>query len=295
MDSQQYKRIRSARGFIAALDQSGGSTAKALSLYGIEPDRYAGDEQMFDLMHAMRTRIITNSAFDGARILGAILFEETMDREIEARASATYLWSEKNVVPFLKIDEGLADEANGVQLMKPMPNLESLLARAKDKGIFGTKMRSVVKHASAKGIEQVVEQQFAMGQQILAAGLVPIIEPEVDIRATDKENAELLLKAAILERLDRIASQQQVMLKLSIPSRDDFYADFVKHPNVLRVVAFSGGYARDEAIKLLARNHGVIASFSRALTEGLAARQSKQDFDETLNAAIASIYKASIT
>ena len=295
MDSPQYDKIRSAKGFIAALDQSGGSTPKALSLYGIEPDRYTGDQQMFDLIHAMRSRIITSPAFGGDRILGAILFEETMDRDIEGRASADYLWSEKNVVPFLKIDKGLAVEANGVQLMKPMPNLESLLARAKGKGVFGTKMRSVVKHVSAPGIEQVVDQQFAIGQTILAAGLMPIIEPEVDIHATDKEAAEQLLKAAILERLASIGPQQQVMLKLSLPSRDDFYAELVKHPKVLRVVALSGGYSRDEATELLARNHGVIASFSRALTEGLAAQQSDQEFDETLNASIASIYKASIS
>lgn len=295
MDTQQYEKIRSAKGFIAALDQSGGSTPKALSLYGIEPDSYSSDEQMFDLMHAMRTRIITSPAFIGERILGAILFEETMDRDIEGRASASYLWSAKNVVPFLKIDKGLADEANGVQLMKPMPKLEALLARAKDNGVFGTKMRSVVKHASALGIAQVVDQQFAIARQILATGLMPIIEPEVDIHATDKEEAERLLKAAIVERLGSIGPQQQVMLKLSIPSRDDFYADLVKHPTVLRVVALSGGYDRDEATRLLARNHGVIASFSRALTEGLDAQQSNQDFDKTLDASIASIYEASIT
>jgi fructose-bisphosphate aldolase class I len=295
MDMQQYEKVRSAAGFIAALDQSGGSTPKALSLYGIRPDTYSGDQQMFDLMHAMRTRIIASPAFNGERILGAILFEQTMDREIESRPSADYLWSVKRVVPFLKIDKGLADEANGVQVMKAMPNLESLLARAKSKGVFGTKMRSVVKHADAKGIEGVVDQQFTTAKQILAAGLMPIIEPEVDIHATDKEGAERLLKAAILERLGTLGAQQQVMLKLTIPSVDDFYADLVKHPNVLRVVALSGGYSREEANKLLARNHGVIASFSRALTEGLTAQQSDEEFDKALDASIASIYQASST
>jgi fructose-bisphosphate aldolase class I len=295
MDMQQYEKVRSAAGFIAALDQSGGSTPKALSLYGIRPDTYSGDQQMFDLMHAMRSRLITSPAFTGERILGAILFEQTMDREIESRASADYLWSVKRVVPFLKIDKGLADEANGVQVMKAMPNLESLLARAKSKGVFGTKMRSVVKHADAKGIEDVVDQQFTTAQQILAAGLMPIIEPEVDIHATDKEGAERLLKAALLERLGTLGAQQQVMLKLTIPSVDDFYADLVKHPNVLRVVALSGGYSREEANKLLARNHGVIASFSRALTEGLTAQQSDEEFDKALDASIASIYQASST
>lgn len=295
MNAQQFEKVRAGLGFIAALDQSGGSTPKALSLYGIAPEAYSGEQQMFDLVHAMRTRIVTSPAFDGRRVLAAILFEETMDRDIEARASADYLWSVKQVVPFLKIDKGLADEADGVQMMKPIPRLDALLARAVGKGIFGTKMRSVVKHASAKGIENVVEQQFETAQQISAAGLMPIVEPEVDIRATDKEDAERLLKAAILKRLDRMPATQQVMLKLSIPTRADFYADLVKHPKVLRVVALSGGYARDQANALLARNHGVIASFSRALTEGLSADQSRADFDRTLDAAIASIYQASIT
>jgi fructose-bisphosphate aldolase class I len=295
MNSQQYEKVKSAKGFIAALDQSGGSSPKALSLYGIKPDAYSGDEQMFDMIHAMRTRIVTSPAFDGNRILGAILFEQTMDREIEGRGSADYLWSVKQVVPFLKVDKGLADEANGVQLMKAMPNLDGLLGRAKDKGVFGTKMRSVVKHADAKGIADVVTQQFAFGKQILAAGLMPIIEPEVDIHATDKEGAERLLKAALHKQLSALGTGQQVMLKLTIPSVDDFYSDFVKHPNVLRVVALSGGYAREEANTLLARNHGVIASFSRALTEGLTAQQSDQEFNRALDASIASIYQASIT
>jgi fructose-bisphosphate aldolase class I len=295
MNPQQYEKVKSAKGFIAALDQSGGSTPKALSLYGIKPDAYSGDTQMFDLMHAMRTRIMTSPAFNGDRILGVILFEQTMDREIESRPSADYLWSVKQVVPFLKVDKGLADEADGVQLMKAMPNLDALLARAKDKGIFGTKMRSVVKHADAKGIEDVVSQQFTTARQILAAGLMPILEPEVDIHAPDKPGAERLLKSTLLKHLDTLGPEQQVMLKLTIPSVDDFYADVVGHPHVLRVVALSGGYSREEANRLLARNHGVIASFSRALTEGLTAQQSEQEFDRALDASIASIYAASGT
>jgi fructose-bisphosphate aldolase, class I len=295
MNPQQYEKVRSATGFIAALDQSGGSTPKALRLYGIGPEAYSGDQQMFDLMHAMRTRIMTSPVFNGDRILGVILFEQTMDREIEARASADYLWSVKQVVPFLKIDKGLADEANGVQVMKAIPDLDSLLARAKGKGVFGTKMRSVVKQADARGIEDVVSQQFTIGKQILAAGLMPILEPEVDIHAPDKPGAERLLKAAILKQLETLGPGQQVMLKLTIPSADDFYADLVEHPNVLRVVALSGGYSREEACRLLARNHGVIASFSRALTEGLTAQQSEQEFNRALDASIASIYQASGT
>jgi fructose-bisphosphate aldolase, class I len=295
MNPQQYEKVRSATGFIAALDQSGGSTPKALRLYGIGPEAYSGDQQMFDLMHAMRTRIMTSPVFNGDRILGVILFEQTMDREIEARASADYLWSVKQVVPFLKIDKGLADEANGVQVMKAIPDLDSLLARAKGKGVFGTKMRSVVKQADARGIEDVVSQQFTIGKQILAAGLMPILEPEVDIHAPDKPGAERLLKAAILKQLETLGPGQQVMLKLTIPSADDFYADLVEHPNVLRVVALSGGYSREEACRLLARNHGVIASFSRALTEGLTAQQSEHEFDGALDASIASIYQASGT
>jgi fructose-bisphosphate aldolase class I len=295
MNSQQYERINSAKGFIAALDQSGGSTPKALSLYGIKPDAYAGEQQMFDLIHAMRTRIITSPAFNGERILGSILFEQTMDRQIEGRGSADYLWSVKQVVPFLKVDKGLADEANGAQMMKAMPDLDALLTRAKGKGVFGTKMRSVIKRADAKGIEDVVTQQFTIGQQILAAGLMPILEPEVDIRATDKQGAEQLLKATIVKHLETLEPQQQVMLKLTIPSIDDFYVDLIKHPKVLRVVALSGGYSREEADALLARNHGLIASFSRALTEGLTAQQSAQEFNSALGASIASIYEASVT
>jgi fructose-bisphosphate aldolase, class I len=295
MNPQQHEKVKSAKGFIAALDQSGGSTPKALSLYGIEPDTYSGDQKMFDLMHAMRARIMTSPAFNGDRILGVILFEQTMDREIESRGSADYLWTVKQIVPFLKVDKGLADEVNGVQLMKAIPNLDSLMVRAKGKGVFGTKMRSVVKHADARGIEDVVRQQFTMGKQILAAGLMPILEPEVDIHAPDKPGAERLLTAAILKQLDTLAPGQQVMLKLTIPSEDDSYAELVAHPNVLRVVALSGGYSRGEANSLLARNHGVIASFSRALTEGLTAQQSEEEFDRALDAAIASIHEASGT
>jgi fructose-bisphosphate aldolase class I len=295
MNSQQYDKVKSSKGFIAALDQSGGSTPKALRLYGIDEGTYSGDEQMFDLIHAMRSRIITSPSFNGNRVLGAILFEQTMDRDIEGRGTADYLWSVKQVVPFLKVDKGLADEGNGVQMMKPIPNLEALLARAKAKGVFGTKMRSVIKHADAKGIEDVVAQQFALGKQILTAGLMPIIEPEVDIHAPDKEEAEKLLKAAILKHLDTLGPDQRVMLKLTIPSVDDFYATLVTHPKVLRVVALSGGYTREEANRRLARNHGVIASFSRALTEGLTAQQSDQQFNKALDESIGSIYEASST
>jgi fructose-bisphosphate aldolase, class I len=295
MNPQQHEKVKSAKGFIAALDQSGGSTPKALSLYGVGPESYSGEQQMFDQMHAMRARIMKSPAFDGDRILGVILFEQTMDREVEGRGSADYLWTVKQVVPFLKVDKGLADEANGVQLMKAMPGLDALLERARGKGVFGTKMRSVVKRPDAKGIEEVVRQQFTIGKQILAAGLMPIIEPEVDIHAPDKAGAEKQLKAAILEQLDTLAPQQQVMLKLTIPSVDDFYADLVAHPKVLRVVALSGGYSREEANRLLARNHGVIASFSRALTEGLTAQQSEEEFNRALDASIASIYQASVT
>jgi fructose-bisphosphate aldolase class I len=295
MNSQQYEKVKSAKGFIAALDQSGGSTPKALSLYGIPKEAYSGDQQMFDLIHAMRTRIITSPAFNGDRVLGAILFEQTMDREIEGRGSADYLWSAKQVVPFLKVDKGLADEANGAQMMKPMPELDALLVRAREKGVFGTKMRSVIKRADARGIADVVAQQFEVGAQILAGGLMPIIEPEVDIHAPDKEGAEQLLKAAIREQLDTLGAQQQVMLKLTLPSVTDFYADLVEHPKVLRVVALSGGYSREDANRMLAANHGVIASFSRALTEGLSAQQSDEEFNKVLDTSITGIHQASIT
>jgi fructose-bisphosphate aldolase class I len=289
MNRQQQAKIRSDKGFIAALDQSGGSTPKALSLYGIKAGAWSGDAEMYDLVHAMRTRIVTSPAFDGNRVLGAILFEQTMDREVEGRGTADYLWSVKRVVPFLKIDKGLADEANGVQMMKPNPGLDALLARALGKGIFGTKMRSVIKAADAKGIGDVVDQQFAVGREILAAGLVPIIEPEVDIHAADKGGAERLLKSAIAKHLDALPGSQQVMLKLTLPNADDFYADFVRHPKVLRVVALSGGCSRVDANARLARNHGVVASFSRALTVALPAQQTDALYTLALDASIASI------
>ncbi len=295
MNQEQLDRMRNGKGFIAALDQSGGSTPKALRLYGIEESSYSGDEQMFDLIHAMRTRMIKSPAFDGRRVLGAILFEGTMDREIDGMGSAQFLWERKQVIPFLKVDKGLADEADGVQVMKPMPDLDALLARGRDKGIFGTKMRSVIKSANVSGVEAVVAQQFAVGRQILAAGLVPIIEPEVDINSPTKGEAEVILKKAILAELDRQPSSQPVMLKLTLPEVDDFYSDLVKHPSVLRVVALSGGYSRDESNARLARNHGVIASFSRALTEGLSAQQSEAEFDALLDSTIEGIFRASIT
>jgi fructose-bisphosphate aldolase class I len=295
MNQQQLDKVASGQGFIAALDQSGGSTPKALKLYGIEESSYSGDEQMFDLVHAMRSRIVASPAFDGRRVLGAILFEMTMDRQFDGLPAADYLWQKKQVVPFLKVDKGLASEADGVQLMKPMPELDALLARAVAKGIFGTKMRSVVNAANAQGIDAVVAQQFEVGRQILAAGLMPIIEPEVNIKATDKKEAEALLKAALLKRLDALSGDQKVMLKLTIPSVDGFYTDLVQHPRVLRVVALSGGYSRDESNAMLARNPGVIASFSRALTEGLSAQQSDAQFNGALDQSIESIYQASIT
>lgn len=295
MNQEQLTRLRSGHGFIAALDQSGGSTPKALRLYGIEESEYSSEAEMFDLIHGMRSRMITSSAFTGDRVLGAILFEGTMDREIEGMGSADYLWSKKKVVPFLKVDKGLEDESDGVQMMKPMPQLDALLERAVGKGIFGTKMRSVIKIADRVGIKNVVAQQFAVGRQILSAGLVPIIEPEVDINSPSKDEAEKILKAEILDELSRQPADQPVMLKLTLPSTDDFYADLVAHPSVLRVVALSGGYSRDDANAKLSRNHGMIASFSRALTEGLSAKQSDTDFDAALDAAIASIYAASNT
>lgn len=295
MNQEQLARVRSDEGFIAALDQSGGSTPKALRLYGIEESSYSGDEEMFNLMHAMRARMIKSRAFNGDRVLGAILFEGTMDREIDGVPTAEYLWTKKRVVPFLKVDKGLADEADGVQVMKPMPTLEVLLERAVANGIFGTKMRSVISLANAAGIEAVVAQQFEVGRRILGAGLVPIIEPEVDIKSPQKAEAEALLKASILAHLEEQPSSQPVMLKLTLPVEDDFYLDLVQHPSVLRVVALSGGYSRDEANARLSRNHGVIASFSRALTEGLSAQQSDAEFDTTLDTTIAGIFEASRT
>ncbi|MBK6762819.1 MAG: fructose bisphosphate aldolase [Micrococcales bacterium] len=295
MNEQQRQQMGTGRGFIAALDQSGGSTPKALRLYGVEEDAYSGEEQMFDLIHQMRTRIITSPAFTGDRILGSILFEQTMDRDIEGLGSAEYLWTVKHVVPFLKVDKGLADEANGVQVMKPMPGLDDLLARATEKGVFGTKMRSVIKTADAAGVPAVVDQQFEIGRQILAAGLVPIIEPEVDIHSPTKAAAEDLLRSAMTEQVDALPDGQQIMLKLTLPSEADFYSDLIAHPKVLRVVALSGGYSRQEADGLLRANHGMIASFSRALTEGLSAQQSDEEFNAMLDASIQSIYEASLT
>ena len=295
MNQQQLEKAREGKGFIAALDQSGGSTPKALKLYGVGEDEYAGEEEMFDRIHEMRTRIITSPSFTGDRILGAILFEQTMDRQIEGQDTGDYLWSVKGVVPFLKVDKGLADEVDSAQVMKPMPDLAELLDRAVAKGMFGTKMRSVIKDANAAGVDAVVDQQFEVGGQILGAGLVPIIEPEVDIHSPHKAEAEALLKAAILDRLGQVADDQQVMLKLTIPDEDGFYADLIADPKVLRVVALSGGYPREDANERLARNPGLIASFSRALTEGLSAQQSDEEFDATLDTSIKAIYEASIT
>jgi fructose-bisphosphate aldolase class I len=295
MDQQQLEKVRGGKGFIAALDQSGGSTPKALRLYGVGKDQYADEAEMFDRIHEMRTRIITSPSFGGDRIVGAILFEMTMDRQIDGRDSGDYLWSVTQVVPFLKVDKGLAEEVDGVQLMKPIDGLDGLLERGVAKGMFGTKMRSVVKLADPKGIEAIVDQQFAVGRTILAAGLVPILEPEVDIKSPQKGAAEELLKAAILARIDGLPAGQQVMFKLTLPDEDGFYGDLVAHPRILRVVALSGGYSRDEANDRLAHNPGVIASFSRALTEGLTAQQSDEEFDKVLDASIKSIYEASIT
>lgn len=288
-------KVANETGFIAALDQSGGSTPKALALYGVTPDEYSTDAEMFGKVHEMRTRIITNSAFNGERVLGAILFENTLDREIEARSTAHYLWQEKHIVPFLKVDKGLEDEANGVQLMKPINNLAELLIKANAQDVFGTKMRSVIKLANEAGIEAVVAQQFAVGQQILDAGLVPIIEPEIDINSPQKAEAEALLQAALLRHLDQIPDGQQVMLKLTLPEENGFYRPCIAHPKALKVVALSGGYARDEANTRLAANPGMIASFSRALTQGVSAQQSDAEFTATMDAAIAGIYAASRT
>lgn len=295
MNQEQLDKVKNAQGFIAALDQSGGSTPGALEHYGIPKTAYADDKEMFDLVHAMRTRIITAPSFQGDRILAAILFEDTMNREVEGRGTADYLWGVKQIVPFLKVDKGLAAEEDGVQIMKPMPELDSLLASANDHGVFGTKMRSVIKLANAGGVQAVVDQQFEVGKQILAAGLVPIIEPEVDINSPEKAGAEEQLRAAILEQLGKLGSDQQVMLKLTLPDTDDFYAGLVAHPNVLRVVALSGGYTRKVADEKLTRNHGVIASFSRALSQGLSNDQTDAEFDDMLDDSIAEIFEASVT
>jgi fructose-bisphosphate aldolase class I len=294
VNTAQEQKVATGQGFIAALDQSGGSTPKALKLYGVDESMYSGDTEMYDRIHEMRTRIIKSPAFNGDKVLGAILFENTMDRQIDGQDTAAYLWERKGVVPFLKVDKGLAAEENGVQVMKPIDGLDALLERAVAKGVFGTKMRSVIGTADEKGVTAIVEQQFVIGAQILGHGLVPIIEPEVDIHSATKAEAEALLKAAILEQLGRLGDER-VMLKLTLPSEDGFYSDLVAHPKVLRVVALSGGYTREDANARLARNPGVIASFSRALTEGLSAQQSDADFDATLAAAIDGIYQASIT
>ena len=292
---QQAAKIRNQPGFIAALDQSGGSTPKALKLYGIDEGSYSGEAQMMDLIHAMRSRIITSPAFGGNRIAGAILFEATMDRDIQGVPTAEFLWTKKQVVPFLKIDKGLLDEADGVQLMKPMPALDALLQKAKSKGIFGTKERSVIKQANAAGIKAVVAQQFEVAKQVLSHGLVPIVEPEVDIKCPDKAGAEALLKAEITRHLDQLPASQQVMLKLTLPDVDNFYKELVDHPRVLKVVALSGGYSREEANRRLAKQNGMIASFSRALTEGLTAQQSDDEFNKALDQSIESIFQASKT
>ena len=286
-------KLKTQTGFIAALDQSGGSTPKALRLYGIEESEYSSDEEMFNLVHEMRTRIITSTPFSGERVLGAILFENTLDREIEGLSTAHFLWQKKRVIPFLKVDKGLADESNGVQVMKPMPELDALLAKAVAQDVFGTKMRSVVKLANQQGIKDVVAQQFEVGKQILAAGLVPIIEPEVDINSPEKAEAEALLKLEILTQLNLLNEGEEVMLKLTLPTQANFYKELVDHPSVLKVVALSGGYSRDDANAKLAENQGMIASFSRALTEGVSAKQSEEEFEATLDAAIESIYQAS--
>jgi fructose-bisphosphate aldolase, class I len=288
----QLDRVRSGPGFIAALDQSGGSTPKALRTYGLGEDAYHGDDEMFARIHEMRSRIIISPTFGADRVLGAILFENTMDREIGGFGAAEYLWNTKQIVPFVKVDKGLADEADGVQIMKPMPDLDSLLSRAVAKGVFGTKMRSVIKLSNEAGVEAVVAQQFVVADRILGAGLIPIVEPEVDIHSPTKAEAESLLKERILHHLGGLGSDRSVMLKLTLPQIDDLYADLVHHPNVLRVLALSGGYSRDEATSRLARNHGVIASFSRALTDGLRVDQTVEQFDAELNAAIASIFAA---
>ncbi len=295
INPEQLQRAKSNKGFIAALDQSGGSTPKALKLYGVEETEYSGDAQMFDLIHAMRSRIIQSPVFTSERILGAILFEMTMNRKIDGKGTAEFLWQNKQILPFLKVDNGLADETNGAQIMKPIPELGTRLESAKSHGVFGTKMRSVIKFANQTGVADVVRQQFEIGKQIISAGLVPIIEPEVDINSPDKNAAEVLLKAEIISQLNALNNDQNVMLKLTLPNETGFYAELVQHPRVVRVVALSGGYSREEANKKLAQNQGVIASFSRALTEGLSAKQSETQFNGTLDTTIQAIYEASNT
>jgi len=289
------EKVKITVGFIAALDQSGGSTPKALGLYGIDESGYANDEEMFACVHAMRTRIITSPSFDGSRVLGAILFEDTLDRGIKGKSSARFLWENKQVVPFLKVDKGLADAENGAQIMKPMPELDALLAKARAQDVFGTKMRSVIKMAKQAGVDAVVAQQFEIGKQILAAGLMPIIEPEIDINSPEKAAAEGLLKASILAHLDSLNDDQMIMLKLTLPEHANFYADLINHPKVLKVLALSGGYSRDEANKRLSENKSMIASFSRALTQGLSAQLCDDDFNDGLDHTIQTIYDASAT
>ncbi|PYL45069.1 MAG: fructose bisphosphate aldolase [Verrucomicrobia bacterium] len=293
VNAEQLQKVKTSPGFIAALDQSGGSTPKALRLYGVQENTWSSDEEMFAIVHQMRTRIITSPAFNGDRIIGAILFENTMDREIEGQPTADYLWTVKRVVPFLKVDQGLAAEEDGVQLMKPMPMLAALLDKARAKRIFGTKMRSFIKRADEAGTKNIVIQQFEIAQQIISANLVPIIEPEIDIHCPEKGKAEQLLKAAILEKVNQLPDGQFIMLKLTLPEQDNFYAEFVKHPRVLRVVALSGGYSREEANNRLRKNHGVVASFSRALVEGLTAQQSDAEFNAMLDKSIQCIFDAS--
>ena len=294
MNQQMFDQVKAGKGFIAALDQSGGSTPKALKLYGVEESEYSGDAAMFDLIHQMRSRLIKSKAFTGDRIVGAILFEMTMERQIDGIGSAEYLWNKKKIVPFLKIDNGLASESNDVQLMKPIPELSSRIAAANKHGVFGTKMRSVINLANAAGIEAVVAQQFEIGKEIIAGGLIPIIEPEVNIKSEQKGQAEEILKTSLLTHLNQLNENQTVMLKLSLPTKPNLYQDLVNHPRVLRVVALSGGYSRDEANRMLAQNNGVIASFSRALTEGLSAKQSDDQFDALLDSTIQSIFDASV-
>lgn len=295
MNQEQMDFVKNGKGFIAALDQSGGSTPKALALYGVSEDQYSSEEEMYDLIHEMRTRVMTAPSFNSDSIIGAILFEQTMDRKVEGQYTPDYLWQKKGVAPFLKVDKGLADEENGVQLMKQMPNLDDLLKRANERNIFGTKMRSVIKEANAEGIKKVVEQQFEVGKQILAAGLVPILEPEVDINSTDKEQSEKLLKEEMLKHLDSLNEDQNVMIKITIPTENNYYKEMIDHPRVVRVVALSGGYKRDDANEKLAANNGLIASFSRALSEGVNANQTDEEFNAMLENSIKGIYEASIT
>lgn len=295
MNTKQFEVMKNGKGFIAALDQSGGSTPKALKLYGVNEDAYSNEDEMYDLIHEMRTRVMTAPAFSSDYVLGAILFEQTMDREVYGKYTSNYLWDAKGVVPFLKIDKGLADEQNGVQLMKPNPNLNELLKRAVERNVFGTKMRSVVKEPNEDGIKQVVDQQFEVAKEVIAAGLVPIIEPEVDINSADKERIEAMLNDEILSHLDKLSDDEYVMLKLTIPTLANFYKELIDHPRVVRVVALSGGYPREQANQKLAENKGLIASFSRALSEGLSADQSDEEFNTTLEKSIKEIYEASIT